>query len=78
MYTGKNGEPWDSLRLEVFFDAIQDRSALRLLEGLTSRETAEKLVREAGVDIWNKYPTDGAAIKEIREKINAAIKAAAK
>ena len=78
VYTGKNGEPWDSLRLEVFFDAIQDRSALRLLESLTSRETAEKLVREAGVDIWNKYPTDGAAIKEIREKINAAIKAAAK
>ena len=78
VYPGRNGEPWDSLRLEVFLDAIQDRSALGLLEKLTSRENAEKIVRGAGVNVWNEYPADGAKIKELREKINAAIKVAAK
>ena len=78
VYPGKGGEPWDSLRLEVFFDAIQDRSALQLLESLTSRERAEKLLRDEGVEIWNVYPTDGKAVKNIREKINAAIAAAGK
>lgn len=78
VYPGRGGEPWDSLRLEVFFDAIQDRSALKLLESLTSRESAEKLLRDEGVEIWNVYPTDGRAVKNIREKVNAAIAAAGK
>ena len=78
VYPGNGGEPWDSLRLEVFFDAIQDRSALKLLERLTSRESVEKLLRDEGVEIWNVYPTDGRAVKNIREKVNAAIAAAGK
>lgn len=75
VYPGSDRKPWSSLRLEVFFDAIQDRSALKLLESLTSREEATALVRSLGVELWSTYPTDGEKVKAIREKINAEIKA---
>ncbi len=76
VYPGKNGEPLNSLRHEVFYDGFQDLRALRLLEKLTSREEVIKLIEE-GLDIplnFNCYPTTQEWLLNLREKVNNAIK----
>ena len=76
VYPGKNGEPLNSLRHEVFYNGFQDLRALRLLEKLTSREDVIKLIEE-DLDIplnFNCYPTTQEWLLNLREKVNNAIK----
>ena len=67
VYPGSDG-PLPSLRLFVFFDALQDLSALRLLEELTDRKTAEDAI---GYPITFKdYPQTADFVLSVRERVN--------
>ena len=72
VYPGKDGKPLNSLRHLVFFDGFQDLRALRLLEGLTSREYVLNLIEE-GLDIplsFKTYPHEQEWLLGLRERIN--------
>ncbi len=70
VYPGKNGEAICSLRLKVFYEAMQDISALKLLESLTDRETADKLL---GDITFKDYPHSPDYLLDLRERINGLI-----
>lgn len=55
VYPSENGA-WDSLRLEVFYDALQDRAVLCALEEKYGREKLEELLLSEGVKGWTQYP----------------------
>lgn len=75
VYPGENG-PIESIRLEVFYDALQDVRALQLLEKLTSRaHVLELLEGELDQEItFKEYPRDSTWLLAMREKINQEIK----
>lgn len=76
VYPGENG-PIESIRLEVFYDALQDLRALQLLESLTSKEEVIKLIEEDLDEAltFTTYPRESDWLLAIREKVNKAIKA---
>lgn len=55
VYPGEHGA-LDSLRLEVFYDSLQDRKLLNALEKRYGREKIEKLLADEGVQGWKTYP----------------------
>lgn len=72
VYPGKDGA-LDSLRLEVFYEGLQDYRALCLLESYSGREYTERLLSEAGIIGWREYPHDEKMFLAVRKKINEAI-----
>ncbi|MBQ2775116.1 MAG: DUF4091 domain-containing protein [Clostridia bacterium] len=76
VYPGKDGMPLNSLRLKVFYDAVQDFAAMKLLETKIGREkTIEIIEREADGPVTLKiYPHGNEYILRTREAINNAIK----
>lgn len=74
VYPAPDGTPYASLRLEVFYDGLQDMRALALCESLYGREYTLKLL-EQGTDAitFSEYPRDGAFLPAMRERVNAAI-----
>ena len=74
VYPGKDGA-LDSLRLEVFYDGLQDRMALKLLEKYSSREEVLNMLHQEGVNGWTKYPRSDVWHLQFRERINEKIKA---
>lgn len=77
VYPGDNGAPLISLRLKVFYDALQDMRALQLLESLIGKEKTMQIL-EDGIEpiTFAKYPHCDDWQLATREKINAAIKQA--
>lgn len=75
VYPGENGMPLNSLRLNVFYDGLQDMMAMQLLESKIGKEAVIKLIEEnAGVPISiSEYPHKEEWLLEAREKINHAI-----
>ena len=77
VYPGKGGEPEDSIRHEVFFEALQDLRALKVLESLTGRKEVEKfldsLVPGERMRMDN-YPKGEKNLLDIRSQINLRIK----
>ena len=74
VYPGKDG-PVESLRLEVFYEALQDMRALDLLESKIGRTAVIDLLEE-GLEqpiTFKQYPHDGKWLIGIREKVNRAI-----
>lgn len=70
VYPGENGKPIPSLRQKVFYDAIQDISALKALENKYSREYALKLISDTLGDInFRNYPLDPDVFIKFREKL---------
>ncbi len=71
VYPGEGG-PIDSLRHEVFFDAVQDYRALRLLEQKMGRDTVVKMINEAvGYEFdMRGYPRNDAWFLKLREQVN--------
>ncbi len=72
VYPGKDGKPLNSLRHIVFFDAIQDLRALKLLESLTSRKYVLNLI-EQGLDVplsFETYPHEQEWLLDLRARIN--------
>jgi len=75
VYPGKNGVI-ESLRLKVFKEALQDLSALKLLEKCMPKDKIIELIeREAGCEIeFDQFPKNEEFILNLREKINLIIK----
>lgn len=74
VYPGENG-PLSSLKFEVFYEALQDLRALRLLEKSMGRAKVIQLLEE-GLDnpiTFSDYPTDTEWLLKKREKINKMI-----
>lgn len=74
VYPGEDGA-LESLRLLVFYDAIQDLGALKLLESFIGKEKVVALIeKEARMEIkFDKYPHDKNFLLRFREKINEEI-----
>lgn len=64
---------WESLRLEVFSDAMSDYRALKTLEKKKGREYVCALLTDAGMRGYVQYDRDDRAHFMLREKINACI-----
>ena len=62
---------YDSLRLEVFYDGIQDYLALKLLEKYIGREEVVKLLQKEGVSGYTEYPHSASWHISFRNKINS-------
>lgn len=77
VYPGPDGTPYESLRFEVFREALQDVRALELLESRIGRERTIALMEEgAGAPItFDEYPRDAGWLLACRERINEAIRA---
>ena len=75
VYPGING-PIPSVRLFVFFEAIQDMRAMKLLESFIGREKVVKMIDDcAGENItFKEYPSGAEYILKLREEINKIIK----
>ena len=70
VYPGEDG-PIESLRLAVFFEAIQDCAALRLLESRIGREETLRLIDDGIEPItFTCYPHDDNYLLGLRERIN--------
>lgn len=76
VYPGEDGSPVESLRFEVFREALQDLRALTLLESLIGRDkTIELMEQGAEAPItFDVYPQDAAWLLACRERINEAIR----
>lgn len=80
VYPAQDGSAYESLRIVVFHEALQDLRALKLCESLYSREFVLSLLEE-GLDAplsFKSYPKSDEYILCVREKLNNAIKAAKK
>jgi hypothetical protein len=68
--------PVESLRLEVFYEALQDLRALRLLEEIIGREAILEMLEE-GLEnpiTFSQYPKDAEWLLRKREQINKIMK----
>ena len=76
VYPGEGGEAWDSLRLQVFYDAICDLRAFELLESLAGREFVMELL-EGGLQreiTFFDYPHEASYLLTLRARVNEEIK----
>lgn len=76
VYPAKDGIPYPSLRLMVFYDALQDMAALRALERLTDKKTCLDIIEQGGkVNLtFKEYPHEDAWLLDTREAVNRKIK----
>lgn len=69
VYPGKK-EPINSLRHEVFFDAIQDYRLLCSLECKIGKEKVKKILSEEGIEGFEQYPHDETWFLNLRDRLN--------
>ena len=74
VYPAKNGTAYHSIRLKVFYDALQDMASLNSLAKLTSKELCLKIIDEKNELTFSDYPHSNEWMLNTREKINYAIK----
>lgn len=75
VYPAPDGTAYESLRICVFHDAIQDMRALKLCEELYGNDYVVKLIDEGIEPItFKNYPRNDEYILTLREKVNKAIK----
>lgn len=76
VYPAEDGTALHSLRLKVFFDALQDMAALNTLEKLTDKNTCLAIIEENGKHsiTFSEYPHNDGWLLETREAVNNAIK----
>lgn len=75
VYPAPDGTAYESLRICVFHDAIQDMMALSLCESFCGREYTMSLLEE-NIDpiTFKSYPRNAEFILNLREKVNKAVK----
>lgn len=75
VYPAKDGTPYNSLRLNVLYDAFQDMLALKLLESKIGKEqTLAVLEKDLEKPItFSEYPHGAKWILETRERVNKKI-----
>ena len=76
VYPAEDGTAYHSLRLKVFYDALQDMAALNTLEKLTDKKTCLSVIEEQGKHsiTFREYPHSNEWLLATREAVNAAIK----
>ncbi len=76
VYPAKDGTANHSIRLKVFYDALQDMAALRTLEKLTDRRTCLDIIEEKDKHsiTFSNYPHDERWLSDTREAVNRCIK----
>ena len=76
MYPGENLKPLNSLRLNVFYDGLQDMRALQLLEEKIGKDAVVKLMENGTNEpiTFSEYPHNASWLLENREMINQEIK----
>ena len=77
VYPAPDGTAWESLRLVVFHEALQDQRALELCESLYGRAFVMRLLEGGlrGRITFSSYPRRAAFLLRLRERVNAAIAA---
>lgn len=75
VYPGKDGNPLDSLRLHVFYDALQDMRALQLLESKIGYDKTLAILEQglAKPITFSEYPHDPRWLEAVRERVNQTI-----
>ena len=76
VYPAKDGTANHSIRLKVFYDALQDMAALNVLKKLTDKKNCISMIEENGNHniTFSDYPHSDEWMLKTREKINSAIK----
>lgn len=76
VYPAEDGTAYHSIRLKVFFDALQDMAALNSLEKLTNKQECLNIIEENGKYsiTFSNYPHSDDWLLNSREKINQKIK----
>lgn len=76
VYPAPDGSAYHSIRLKVFFDALQDMAALNTLEKLTNKTECLNIIDENGKYsvTFSQYPHSEDWLLSAREKINYKIK----
>ncbi len=75
VYPAPDGVAYESLRIGVFHDALQDMRALQLCERLCGRDFVLTLIEKNGEALtFKSYPKDSEFILSTREAVNEAIK----
>lgn len=72
VYPGVDGAPEDSIRHELFYEAIQDYRACSAAEAKIGRDAVEKLILE-GLDYrpsMTRYPRENGWLLDLRERLN--------
>ena len=72
VYPGKDGQPVDSIRFEVFREAMQDLRAIQMLKEKIGAEAAGKFIHD-GLDrpiTFHHYPRSAQWLLALRERIN--------
>lgn len=79
VYPAKDGTPYHSLRLKVFYDALQDMAALNTAAKLADKKTVLDIIEENGKYnlTFRDYPHNDEWLLDTREKINELIKSKA-
>lgn len=76
VYPADDGTTHHSIRLKVFYDALQDMAALNTLKKLTDKQTCLDIIEESGKHsiTFSDYPHSDEWLLTTREKINFKIK----
>ena len=76
VYPGPDGKPLASLRLMVAEEAFNDLRALKLLEGLSSRDAVLEMIdKDLKKPIsFAVFPRNDSYLLDLRQRINTAIK----
>lgn len=73
VYPGADGKPWPSIRLEVFWEAMCDLRAFKLLESLTSKDFVMSLIEADEEVTFFDYPRNADYILDLRHRVNEEI-----
>ena len=75
VYPAPGGAAYESIRIAVFFEALQDIRAFKLCESLYGKEAVVKAIDDAlGVDVtFNTCAKSANAILSLRQRINEMI-----
>lgn len=76
VYPANDGTPYHSIRLKIFFDALQDMAALNTLENLTDKTECLNIIDENSKHniSFSEYPHSDEWLLSTREQINSKIK----
>ena len=76
VYPADDASAYHSIRLKVFYDALQDMAALKTLEKLAGKEKCMEIIEEQGKHnlTFREYPHDDNWLLGTREAVNKYIK----
>ena len=58
----------------MFYDGLQDRNAMQLLEGLTDKSFVENFLKELKIKGFKKYSRNEKKFLKFRKKLNEKIR----